>query len=101
MTGTGEVHARPGSLRCRYDFLVAHGSSRLDDGTHPRGEEHLESVGEGEERVRGRYRAAGTILTRPRHGEAGGIDAIDLSHADADSSTVLGEQDRIGLRCAD
>ena len=66
----------------------------------PRVDQHLQAVGEREERVRRRHRAGGPVA-RAGHREPRGVDPVDLAHADADRGAVGGEQDRVGLDRAD
>src|SRR5690606_21605047 len=51
--GAGEVHGYTRRLRRGHDLLVADRPTRGDDGAHAGVQQHLQAVGEGEERVRG------------------------------------------------
>ena len=58
--------------------------------------QRLEPVGEREERVGGRDRAADPVAAA-LDGQPGGVDPVDLTHADADGGAVGGDHDRVGL----
>src|SRR6516162_9313607 len=92
VTGAGEVQADPLVLRGLDDLVVADRSARLDDRAHPGTGEHLQAVGEGEERVAGGRRPDGTLLG-PAHREPGRVDPVDLAHADPDGGTGHGDHD--------
>ena len=63
-------------------------------------EQHLQPVGEREERVRRRHRA-GRPVARPGDREPRRVDPVDLAHADADGRAAGGQQDRVGLHRPD
>ena len=86
----------PASRAAAMTSLVAHGSARLHDGGHAPVQEHLRAVGEGEERIGCRDRAARTIA-RALHREMARVHAIHLAHADADGGRALCEHDGVGL----
>ena len=58
VAGAGEVHRHAGGLGRSDDLLVAHRPTGSDDGAHPGVEQHLQPVGEREERVRRGHRSA-------------------------------------------
>src|SRR5690606_9207410 len=64
VAGAGEIHGHPGGGRRGDDLLVADRPPRLYDGPHPAVEQHLQPVGEREERVGGGHRSGGP-LPRP------------------------------------
>ena len=82
--GPGQIHRDPRGLRGRDDLGVAHGAARLDHGPDARAGQHLEPVGEREERVGGAHSTQGLLLARAGHGQARGVHAVDLAHADPD-----------------
>ena len=87
----------PAAVAAAIDLVVAHRAARLHDGLHARGEEHLQPVGEREERVRGRDGTASPSVAGARDRELARVDPVDLAHADADGGAVACEQDR---RCS-
>ena len=56
--GAGEVHRHPGRLRRLDDLVVAHRPAGVHDRPHTGVDQHLQAVGEREERVGRRHRAA-------------------------------------------
>src|SRR5436190_12014280 len=99
MPGPGEVHRDAGLVRRLDGELVADRAARLDDGLDTGVDEDLRAVLEGEERVGGGH-GSGGALPRAVDGEPARVDAVDLTHADADRRPSAGEQDRVGLRRA-
>src|SRR6478752_7460070 len=79
MARSRQVHRDSGLLRGLDDELLAHRPAGLDDGADAGLDQHLEPVGEREERV-GRGDRAGGALPRTGDGELGRVDAVDLTH---------------------
>src|SRR3954447_13135373 len=99
VAGAGEVHGDAGFGGGFDGCFVADGAAGLDDCLDAAFDQDLEAVGEGEEGVGGGNGADGAVAG-PGDGEAAGVDAVDLTHADADRSAVGREQDRVRLHRA-
>src|ERR1700756_4626801 len=69
------------------------------DGPPPGLGQPLEPVSKRKVRVAGRDRS-GRPVARSRDGQPGGIDTVDLAHADPHRGHAGREQDRIGLAAA-
>src|SRR5699024_6953761 len=80
----GEVHGHAGRLRRLDDLHVPLRPAGGDDRTHTRVEQDLQTVGEGEEGVRGGDGPLRPLLAGPGDRQVAGVDAVDLAHADAD-----------------
>ena len=71
VAGAGEVHRDAGRLGRLDDLVVADRATGRDDRAHPGVEQDLQPVGEREERVGRRDRAARALLTRARRRRGG------------------------------
>lgn len=80
--GPGEVKGNPSLTAGLNGLIIADRSARLNDRLNFGVKEHLRTVGEGEEGVRGSHRS-GSSASSPLHRKTAGIDAVDLAHTNA------------------
>ena len=66
VAGARQEERDPGRLARRDRLVVADRASRLHDRPHARLDQHARTVGEREERIRGRDRPARSLGARPR-----------------------------------
>src|ERR1700761_780767 len=87
MPGPGEVQRDTGPGGGGRHLVVTHGAAGVHDRLDAGVGQQLESVGDGKERSRGRHRALDAGPAAP-DSQPRGVDAVDLTHADADGRTL-------------
>ena len=106
VTGAGHIHGDAG-LTSRFEhFLVANGTARLNDSLNACIDENFRTIREWEERVGCSDSALGAVCAISQRvgafdGQVRGIDTIHLTHANANSGLIVGDQDSVRLDTAD
>src|SRR5436853_5458944 len=100
MAEPGEHHRDAVPIRRGDDFLIAYRTAGLRDAGHARLRRRFDAVREREERI-GPERSAARLAPGALRGDANGVDAVRLPHADADGDVAVGKHDRIGLHVLD
>ena len=96
----GQVHGDSRLAGSLNNFLIADGTTGLNNRAYTSVGKHLETVGKREEGIRCSNSTASTVFTGTLNLQPSRVDTVDLPHANAHCRTIFSQQNGVGLHSA-